>query len=103
MIEKMSLAPQSFALSDQRMKDQKKTGAVDLSKQFSNYLNEAINKVNDQSVEVNGLTEQFATGNLEDVHKLMIANEKSLIQLELTVQVRNKVIEAYQEIMRTQI
>ena len=45
----------------------------------------------------------FEAGQLPDVHQLLIAAEKSSINLELTVQFRNKVIEAYQEIMRTQI
>jgi len=34
---------------------------------------------------------------------MMIASEQALLSLQLTTQVRNKVIEAYQEIMRTQI
>lgn len=98
MIQKIALAPSTLTAQEKKV-----PGAVDISKQFGNFLNEALSKVNNQAADVNQLTGQFATGNLEDVHKLMIANEKAMIGLELTVQVRNKVIEAYQEIMRTQI
>ncbi len=38
-----------------------------------------------------------------DVDQVMISSEKALLSLQLASQVRNKVIEAYQEIMRTQI
>jgi len=42
-------------------------------------------------------------GKEEDLHRAIIALEKANLALGLTVQVRNKVIEAYQEIMRMQM
>ena len=80
-----------------------KANGVDLGKQFSNMLNEAISNIGAQQDQVNQLNNMFEAGQLPDVHQLLIAAEKSSINLELTVQFRNKVIEAYQEIMRTQI
>ncbi|MCL5676932.1 MAG: flagellar hook-basal body complex protein FliE [Firmicutes bacterium] len=41
-----------------------------------------------------------ATGQAQDLHTAMIAAEKATLALDLTAQVRNKVLEAYQEIMR---
>lgn len=76
---------------------------VDLSKQFNDMLQAALDQTNDQKAVTDHLTTQFVTGDLSDIHKLMIETEKAAIGLELTVQVRNKVIEAYQEIMRMQI
>ncbi|MEB3101168.1 flagellar hook-basal body complex protein FliE [Ferviditalea candida] len=76
---------------------------TDVSKQFGDFLNQAITKLNDQQTTVQQLTERFATGDLQDVHQLLIASEKASLGLELAVQVRNKAIEAYQEIMRMQI
>ncbi len=78
-------------------------GAVDLSKQFGNFLDQAMANLNDQQAQVDQLTKSMATGDLNDVSQLMIASEKSALGLQLTVQVRNKVIEAYQEIMRMQL
>ena len=40
---------------------------------------------------------------MENVHEATIAAEKAALALELTVQIRNKVVEAYQEIMRMSI
>jgi flagellar hook-basal body complex protein FliE len=76
---------------------------TDLTKEFGSYLNDALNKVNNQHSNVEHLREKFMTGQMTDPHTLMIASEKASLGLELTIQVRNKVIEAYQEIMRTQI
>lgn len=76
---------------------------AEVSKQFGAFLSDAINNLNDQQNTVDQLNRKFAAGELSDVHQLMIAAEKASLGLELTVQVRNKVIEAYQEIMRMQI
>ncbi|HEX7057687.1 MAG TPA: flagellar hook-basal body complex protein FliE [Bacilli bacterium] len=78
-------------------------GAVDVSGQFGKLLETAIDQLNAQNAEVDELTKQFATGQLTDIHQLLIASEKASLGLELTVQIRNKMIEAYQEIMRMQL
>lgn len=80
-----------------------KASGVDIGEQFHSLLNDAITKMDGQKKEVEQLESMFAAGELPDVHRLLIAAEKSSLNLQLTVQVRNKVIEAYQEIMRTQI
>lgn len=48
------------------------------------------------------LAVQAATGSLTDVHNYMIASTQASVATELTVAVRNKAIEAFQEIMRMQ-
>lgn len=45
----------------------------------------------------------LATGQIESIDKAMIDMEKADIALQLTLQIRNKVLDAYQEIMRMQI
>jgi flagellar hook-basal body complex protein FliE len=83
--------------------DETAAGAAQMSKQFGTFLNDALSKLNEQQAAVDQLNQKFVTGEMTDVHKLMIASEKASLGLELTVQIRNKVIEAYQEVMRTQI
>lgn len=46
------------------------------------------------------MTQAFARGQVSDVHSVMIASEQATLALQLTTQVRNKAIDAYQEIMR---
>jgi flagellar hook-basal body complex protein FliE len=78
-------------------------GAADVAGMFGSMLEQAISNLEQQEKNVRALNEGFVTGQGVDVHTLMIASEKAQLGLQLTVQVRNKVIEAYQEIMRTQL
>lgn len=80
-----------------------KSGALDVSRQFNSMLADAITNLNNQQAQVEGLNGQFIRGQLDDVHQLTISAEKAELGLQLTVQMRNKAIEAYQEIMRTQL
>ena len=47
--------------------------------------------------------ELFAAGKIDDLHTLMIETEKADLALQFTLQVRNKLLDAYNEIMRMQI
>ncbi|WP_322903900.1 flagellar hook-basal body complex protein FliE [Paenibacillus campi] len=70
--------------------------------QFGSYLADALEQVNAQEQNVHKLNDQFLIGKA-DVDQVMVAGEKSMLSLQLTAQIRNKAIEAYQEIMRTQM
>jgi flagellar hook-basal body complex protein FliE len=78
-------------------------GGTDLAQQFGSFLNNAMSNLSNQEAQVDQLNTQFISGNLADVHQLTIASEKASLGLELTLQVRNKVIEAYQDVMRMQM
>jgi flagellar hook-basal body complex protein FliE len=70
---------------------------------FSQIFNETkalLQKTNEAEEVATELTNAFITGENEDIHNLMIAQEKSSILLQFTMQVRNNVIDAYKEIMR---
>lgn len=82
---------------------QHNAGATELTKQFSGFLSDAMSKINENQQTVAKLEEQFISGDLTDIHQVLIEAEKASVGLELTVQVRNKAIDAYQEIMRMQI
>ncbi|QQE76126.1 flagellar hook-basal body complex protein FliE [Brevibacillus composti] len=80
---------------------QPKTYSVDeVSKSFSSFLSDAMTQVNQAQLESADLTAKFAAGQIQDIHQVTIAGQKSSVMLQLTMQVRNKVIESYQEIMR---
>jgi len=70
---------------------------------FKKWLNDAIHKVNVAQVESQMMTERFARGDNVELHDVMISAQKANVTLQTTVEVRNKVIEAYQEIMRMQV
>ncbi|WP_052343646.1 flagellar hook-basal body complex protein FliE [Bacillus massiliigorillae] len=71
--------------------------------QFSTLLKESINKVNDSQIESDVLTEKMARGEQVDLHNVLITSKKASIMLSTTLEIRNKAIEAYQEIMRMQV
>ena len=67
---------------------------------FQNTLAELVSNVDKQIKESDQLTEDFAMGKNNNIHEVMIASEKAGISLKFLMQVRNKLLDAYQEIMR---
>lgn len=70
---------------------------------FAETLKGAINNLNAAQNESDKMTEALAAGKTQDLHQVMITAQKSSIALETTVQVQQKVIDAYNEVMRMQI
>ncbi|WAA10710.1 flagellar hook-basal body complex protein FliE [Fervidibacillus albus] len=70
---------------------------------FSNMLKNAIDEVNEAQIQADELTEKLALGENVELHEVMIAAEKASITLNASMEIRNKVIEAYQEIMQMQV
>lgn len=70
---------------------------------FGEIFKEALQGVNAAQKASDVQTAGLATGQVENIHEVMIASEKASLSLELTMQVRNKVVEAYQEVMRMQV
>ncbi|CAI8786802.1 Flagellar hook-basal body complex protein FliE [Brevibacillus sp. IT-7CA2] len=76
---------------------------AEVSQEFSSFLSDSINKVNQAQVESSNLADKFAAGEITDLHQLTVAGQKASVMLQMTMQVRNKMIESYQEIMRMSI
>jgi len=70
---------------------------------FGEALKNSIAEVNQAQVSADRAAEQIAAGETKDLHGAMIKLEEADISLRLMVQVRNKAVEAYQEIMRMQV
>ena len=69
---------------------------------FAAKLAEGLEYVQGLQTRTNDLSVQAATGTLADAHDYMIASAESGLATSLTVAVRNKAVEAFQEIMRMQ-
>lgn len=67
------------------------------------FLGELVNKVNDLQTQADKSVEKLMTGEAKGLHEVMIAMEKSQVSFQFLTQVRNKAVEAYQEIMRMQV
>jgi flagellar hook-basal body complex protein FliE len=72
------------------------------SASFGKLLNEAIQQVNDVEKGSQGELQKFLS-NDSDLHSVMIALEKADLSFQVMMQVRNKIVQAYQEIMKSQV
>ena len=70
---------------------------------FAAKLSEAVASLEATQDEADGLAAAAATGELTDVHDYMIAATEASVATELTVAVRNKAVEAFNEVMRMQV
>ncbi len=67
---------------------------------FSETMSESLAKVNELQAEKSGMIEEFASGERQNVHELMISLQKAGLAMRMTSAVRNKVLEAYKELSR---
>ena len=73
------------------------------SQDFGKMLMDALKEVNKTQVDSQHLQNDFMAGRPGEFHDLMISMEKASTAMQLTLQVRNKVLEAYQEISRMNV
>lgn len=70
---------------------------------FANILNSAVSKINQSEVKAEQVVERFMVGEVQDIHQVTIALQEAKLTMQLAVEVRNKIVEAYQEISRMQL
>lgn len=70
---------------------------------FLSLLKDALSEVNRLQLDAEKAVRALAMGEAADIHTVAIATAKADLALQLTLQIRNKAIEAYQEISRMQI
>lgn len=70
---------------------------------FSQVIDNAINKVNESQVNSNSAIEGLIKGEDVTMHEVMLAVQESQMSMQLMLEVRNKLYEAYQEVNRVQL
>lgn len=78
---------------------EKTTGAPD----FSSWLTQNIEGINEKLVSAENGLAQLATGETSNLHHVMLRLQSAKTEFQLALQIRNKILEGYQEIMRMQI
>ncbi|MBC8164480.1 MAG: flagellar hook-basal body complex protein FliE [Bryobacteraceae bacterium] len=73
------------------------------SEQFGSVLQSAMQRVELAGANASQSMEKFMKGDDVDLHNVAMATQKAALDFEMFLQVRNKVVQAYQEIMRLQI
>ena len=80
-----------------------KVGSTDSGSDFFSILKESLNEVNDMQVKGDNAVTNIATGQVKDLHSAAIAIDKAEISMKVMLEVRNKALSAYKEILRTPI
>ena len=70
---------------------------------FADFLKGSVEKVNTMQKEADQAVQDLLVGKDQNIHQVMIAVEKANLSLNMMMQVRNKLMNAYEEIMRTQV
>jgi flagellar hook-basal body complex protein FliE len=78
-------------------------GGSGASGEFRGLLEGAINSVEQQGNLATQSVERFLAGDGEELHTAMMATQRADLAFELGLQVRNKVVQAYQQIMQMQM
>jgi flagellar hook-basal body complex protein FliE len=78
-------------------------GVATTEKPDGNAFTNGLNQVEQSLNQADQLGQQLATGQLSDVHVYMAAASKAELAVQMTVAIRDRAVEAYQEIMRMQV
>lgn len=78
-------------------------GAKVVDKSFGDVLNNAINSVDQTEKESINMMQKLATGEVDNIHEVFLATQKAELTLNMALEVKNRVVEAYKEIMRMQL
>ncbi|MEK6558329.1 MAG: flagellar hook-basal body complex protein FliE [Candidatus Margulisiibacteriota bacterium] len=78
-------------------------GKSDFVSEFSSILKDNFESTNALLNRSDSMTQNFAVDKAADLHDVMIAVEEAGMSLNYMMQIRNKLVEGYQELMRTQV
>jgi flagellar hook-basal body complex protein FliE len=70
---------------------------------FGDWFTKELGTVNDKLIDAHLAAQRVATGSNESLHEVMIQMQDARMSFEMLAQVRNRVLEAYQEVMRMQV
>lgn len=73
------------------------------STSFSKVIGDVVNNVNDKQIESNNMIDSFIKGEDVTMHDVMLSMQESQMSMQLLIEMRNKMVEAYQEINKVQL
>lgn len=98
IIEQTGFIPADFSLNKVSETENKLSGGS-----FSQWFDAQLSELNHQLGDADTQLKMLATGETNNIHQVMMSLEKAKTSFELTLQVRNKLLEGYHDIMRMQI
>lgn len=98
----MTIAPISAEVSASAISAPSLGAQVGKGGLFDQLLDQVTN-MNTQLIAADQSVQQLASGDVENLHQVMLGLEQTRLAFDLMLQVRNKVLDAYQEVMRMQV
>ena len=99
----MELFPVNFPTPASGVQSTDKPELAENGQNFSNFITSTIEQVNQSQIDSDRSIQKLHSGEAQNLHDVMISVEQADISLRMLVQVRNKALQAYEEIMRMQI
>ncbi len=96
MINQISNNPLTTIINENKKTEKKDSNFMDLIKNY-------IDDVNEKQIDSDKTIERFLKGEEKDITKVVLSMEKADVSLQLFLQIRNKLVQAYQDIMRMQV
>lgn len=96
-------APSEVRVAREMQAQGMETPAADNAKTFSEMLHHSVEQVNVDQVQANEAIHELVAGRSKNIHETMLAVERADTSLKMMMQVRNKVLDAYREVMRMQV
>ncbi|MCK9224431.1 MAG: flagellar hook-basal body complex protein FliE [Candidatus Muirbacterium halophilum] len=75
----------------------------DMMQDFKTLFQDNVNKTINLQKQSADMTQKMVAGDVEDIHQVMVAAEKAKIAFKFTLEVKNKIMTAFQEVQRMQI
>jgi len=114
-VEKMFGQAPGVQMSETRVQNEMKANGMALpgtpptseaagnAQTFSNILRDSVDKVNTMQAQADTAIKELVAGRTKNIHETMLTIERADSSLKLMMQVRNKILDAYREIMRMQV
>lgn len=102
----MAINPVSFMSPTQlvnEVSNENRVTSAGAQQQFATALKDAIASVNEHQKTSDTMTQKLISGGDVDLFEVMVAAQKASVTLNTTIEIRNKAVEAYQEIMRMSV
>ena len=102
-MEQVMIGPLNPNLQMPEVRVPQKSGSEKSGTGFGEILKDAISTANELQKQSDQEIQKLMTGESQDLHTTVIAMQKADLSFQMMMQVRNKIVQAYQEIMRMQM
>ncbi len=99
----MTIVPLEHLTTFQELKSGSASSSPESALPFQSLFEDAVNNVTDTNAAMNIEVQKLVTGESDDPHAAIIASQKATLSVQLLVELRNKALGAYNELMQTNV